>query len=76
MNNKSSAVVLILINGFSSLSLLMVKPASAQSTTIPTIPTFTVQYTVNTINVTPTYTINPYTGQNETVNGVNSSFEK
>ncbi len=73
--SKSFSIFIILIIAISGLSLLMVKPACAQSTTIPTIPKFTVQYTVNTINVTPTYTINPYTGQNETV-GVNSSFEK
>ena len=50
----------------SSLSLLTVKPASAQSIPKPSVPTFTVQYIIYTSYLAPTSTINPYTGQNET----------
>lgn len=64
--NKSLALILILIMAISSLSLMMVKPAFAQSIPMPSAPTFTVQYIDYTTYVAPTYTINPYTGQNQT----------
>jgi len=63
--SKSFALFFILIMAISSLSLMMVKPAYAQSIPTPSVPEFTVQYHFNII--APTYTINPYTGQNETV---------
>jgi hypothetical protein len=72
--SKTVALILTLIIAMSCLTLLVVKPSSAQSTTTPVVPNFTAQYTVNTINVEPTYTTNPYTGQNETA-GTNYSYE-
>ena len=64
---KSFASILILIIAISSLSLLMVKSVCAQSIPAPSAPTFTVQYVVYASYVAPTYTISPYTGQNETI---------
>jgi hypothetical protein len=42
--SKSYALILILIMAFSCLSLLVVKPASAQTIPTPSVPTFTVNY--------------------------------
>jgi len=65
-SGKSLALILILIIAISSLSLMMVKPAFAQSIPMPSAPTFTVQYIDYSTYVAPTYTINPYTGPNQT----------
>jgi len=61
---KSLALILIVILAVSIL--IMAKPAFVQSIPTPSAPTFTVQYVVYTSYVAPTYTINPYTGKNET----------
>jgi hypothetical protein len=66
--SKSFALILILVITISSASLLMVKPTYAQTIPQPSVPEFSVKYIVYTIYVAPTYTINPYTGQNETTN--------
>jgi len=47
---------------FSCLSLLMVKPATAQSIPTPSVPEFTLKVVANPIYVPPTTTIDPYTG--------------
>ena len=60
---KGLALVLILIMAISSLTLLMVKPASAQSIPTPSVPEFTVKFILNLVNVTTT---DPYTGANTT----------
>ena len=62
--SKSFSLLLILMLALSSL--IIFKPAFAQSISTPSVPTFTVQYVVYTSYIAPTYTINPYTGQNET----------
>lgn len=56
----------ILIIAISTLSIISVMPAGAQSIPTPSAPQFSVQYISYTYNIAPTYTINPYTGQNET----------
>jgi hypothetical protein len=50
----------------SSLSLIMVKPANAQIPT-PSVPEFTLKYIDYSYYVPPTYGIDPYTGQNKTI---------
>jgi hypothetical protein len=63
---KSLAMALILVIAISCASLLAIKPANAQTIPTPSVPQFSVKYIVYTTYVAPTYTINPYTGQNET----------
>ena len=62
--SKGFVIILIFITAFSSLSLLMVKPASAQ-TPKPSIPKFTLKVLENPYDVAPTTTINPNTGKTE-----------
>lgn len=50
----------------SCLTILTVEPANAQTISKPSVPEFTVEYVVYTSYIEPTYTINPYTGENET----------
>jgi hypothetical protein len=63
--SKSIAGFIILIIAISSLSLLIVNPATAQSIAKPTVPQFTVGFVDHSYNVPVTYTnsTNPYTGQ-------------
>ena len=68
MNNKNLAIVLILIMAVSSLSLLMVKPASAQSIPKPSVPEFTLKYVDYSYDVPPTYGIDQFTGKNVIIN--------
>jgi hypothetical protein len=65
---KSYAVFVILIMTISSLSLLMVKPASAQSIPTPSAPEFTVSFVDRsyTVPITTTQTTDPFTGQQVT----------
>lgn len=61
--SKSLALILILIMAMSSLNLLMIKPAYAQSIPTPSVPEFTLKpigppYVENT-----TYSLDPNTGQ-------------
>ena len=67
MNNKNLATVLILTIAISSLSPIMIKPATAQSIPKPSTPEFTVQYSVYSYSVQPTYGIDQYTGKNVTI---------
>jgi hypothetical protein len=67
--SKSLALILILIMAISSLSLLIVKPANAQTISTPSVPEFTVKFVDASYNVAPSSSINPYTGQNVTVEG-------
>lgn len=66
--HRTFPLLLIIMLAISSLSLtlLTVKPTGAQTIPIPSVPQFTVQYVVYTYYIAPTYTINPYTGQNVT----------
>jgi hypothetical protein len=50
-------------------SLLIVKPASAQSIPTPSVPEFTLKFVDASYNVPTTSSIDPYTGQNVTVEG-------
>ncbi len=66
--DKNLALILVLSMVFSSLSLIVaIKPANAQTAPTPSAPTFTVQVKAYTIYPESTVTINPFTGQNETV---------
>jgi hypothetical protein len=64
---RTLALLLTLIMALSCLTLHIVKPVNAQSIPKPSAPQFTVQYVVYTSYIEPTYTTNPYTGQNQTV---------
>lgn len=63
---KGLALVLILTMTISCLSLLIVKPTSAQSVPTPSVPTFTLKFVAEPYYVAPVTTINPYTGQSVT----------
>jgi len=69
MNNKNLAIVLILTMAISNLSLLTVKPASAQIIPKPSVPEFTLTLVDDSYDVPPTSTVNPYTGKTETSGG-------
>jgi hypothetical protein len=60
---KSFTLILILIIAISSLSLIIVKPASAQSIPNPSVPEFSVQYVNHPYDLAPTSTVDPYTGK-------------
>jgi hypothetical protein len=62
--SKSFALILVLIMAISSLSVLMIRPASAQ-TPKPSVPKFTLKVLENPYDVAPTTTINPNTGKTE-----------
>ena len=64
---KTFALFLTLTVAMSCLTLLMVKPACAQSIPTPSVPEFTIKYVDNSYDVPPTYEINQYTGQNVTI---------
>ena len=70
--SKWSAVFFILIMAVSSLSLIMVKPANAQTIPASTTPQFTVKFVNASYTVTTT---NSYTGQSQTQLINNNSIE-
>ena len=67
--NKSLSLVLVCMLTISSASLLMVKPANAQTIPAPSLPEFTVNYVGHPYEVQPTISTDPYTGENTTVPG-------
>ena len=64
--SKSFSLLLVAILAVSSL---MAESASAQSTTKPSIPEFTLKLVDDSSDVPPTTTVNPYTGKTETSGG-------
>ena len=70
--NKGLAIFFILVMVISSLSLIMIKPACAQSIPKPSVPEFTVKFVNASYSVTTT---NPYTGANETQQISNNSIK-
>jgi hypothetical protein len=70
--SKTSALILILFITLSSITVLALKPANAQTTPPPSEPQFTAQF-VNASYGVPT--TNPYTGQNQTQQVSNSSIQ-
>ena len=62
---KFLSLCLVVILAFSIL--LMVKPVDAQSIAKPSVPEFTLIYTSNPYDVLPIYGIDPYTGDNITI---------
>ncbi len=69
---KAFAFVLVCILAASCLTLLVTKPANAQSVPTPSVPQFTVKFVNASYSVTTT---NVYTGQNETQQVSNNSIE-
>ncbi len=65
--NKSLALILILAMTISSL--IIVKPASAQSIPKPSMPEFTLKYVDYSYDVPSTSSIDPFTGNNSPING-------
>ena len=59
--NKTYALILFVI--LVSSSLLMVKPASAQTITTPSVPKFTVKYVDSSYYVQPIYGVDQYSGK-------------
>jgi hypothetical protein len=57
----SKRATLLLIAIFTASSLIMVENVFAQLMTKPSIPEFTAEYVDNSYDITPTYTIDPYT---------------
>jgi hypothetical protein len=70
--SKTSALMLILFIALSSLTVLALQPANAQSIPTPSVPQFTVQFVNASYGITTT---NPYTGQNQTQQISNSSIQ-
>jgi hypothetical protein len=66
---KSLALILILIMAVSSLNLLMIKPAFAQTTPTPSVPEFNAKFVDASYSVAPSSSIDPYTGQSVTHEG-------
>jgi len=58
---------LLLIAMLAASSLIMVESAFAQSTPKPSVPEFTLSYVVRPYDIGPSYTIDPYTGENVTL---------
>jgi hypothetical protein len=76
--SKTFALLLTITIAMSSLTLLTVKPANAQSIPKPSIPQFTVKYADHSYYVPSTYATDQSTGKNVTINGyyvANVSFE-
>lgn len=69
---KTIALFLILIFAMSSLTLLTVKPANAQTIPTPSIPEFTIKFVNSSYTQTTT---NSYTGQSQTQLINNNSIE-
>jgi hypothetical protein len=68
MSNLSKGFCLLLVVVLSISSLIIAKPAYAQTFPKPSVPEFTVRiasYPYDVPPTTPTYTINPYTGEQE-----------
>jgi hypothetical protein len=61
--SKGFALFFILIMAVSSLSLMIVKPVSAQSIPKPFVPEFTVKLVDNSYDVPASQSFDPYTGQ-------------
>jgi hypothetical protein len=75
--NKAFALLLTLTIAMSCLSVLIVKPTNAQTIPKPTVPQFTVEYLTQTSVIpatTPTYTIDPYSGQQKILNQGRQSY--
>ena len=64
---KSLGLLLILMMIVPFLSLLMVKPASAQTIPKPSVPQFTLKFENGSSIQPATYSIDPYTGKNVTI---------
>jgi hypothetical protein len=65
--SKSFALILILIMVVSSVSLLMVKPANAQSIPKPSVPQFSINIAEHSYIVPEKISIDPYTGAKSTI---------
>jgi hypothetical protein len=61
--SKTLALTLILLIAMSSLILLTVKPANAQTIPKPSVPEFALRYVDNSYDEPPTYKVDPYTGK-------------
>jgi hypothetical protein len=61
--SKSSTLILILSIAISSLTLIAIKPASAQTIPKPSVPEFTVQYADNSYSIPADTSIDPFTGK-------------
>ena len=60
--SKSFAIFIILIIAISSISLIMVKPAFAQSIPTPSVPEFTIEPVGPSFDIPPTYSFNSSSG--------------
>ena len=65
--SKTFALFLTLITVMSCLTIVMVKPPSAQSIPKPSVPEFTVQLVDRSYDEPPTYQKDPSTGQDKLV---------
>ena len=65
---KGLALALVLVMAISSLSLMIIKPAFAQSVPTPSVPEFTVRFVDRSydVPVTTTTTTDPFTGKQVT----------
>ena len=70
MGSVSKSFSLLLIVLLAVSSLIIAKPAFAQTIPTPSVPEFTVQNVVYISYLAPITTIDPYTGQNVTTSSV------
>jgi hypothetical protein len=61
--SKSLAFLLDLLIVMSSLTILMVKPANAQTIPKPSVPEFTAKFVDHSYIVSASTTVDPYTGK-------------
>ncbi len=65
--SKGFALLFILTMSVSCLILLIIRPSYAQSIPTPSVPEFSLKYFTKSLDSEPETSINPYTGQNETI---------
>ena len=69
MNSRSKYFSLLFVSILAITSLIVVKPAFAQSIPTPTVPEFTVRYVDSSYDVPTTTSIDQYTGKTVTNQG-------
>jgi hypothetical protein len=65
MRFLSKSLIVLLLIFFATSSFATVKPSFAQSTPKPSIPEFTLSFDKHSSDIPATYTIDPYTGQQQ-----------
>jgi hypothetical protein len=75
VNKPRVLLTLLFIAALTTSSLIVIKPASAQSITKPSVPQFTIEFVNHVFETPTTYSINPYTGENITYPGEHREWQ-